>query len=222
MIAAIPQPPAPTSPRDKADRAIFRQTRSLKGTPRWTLAQSDADLTKLLSDFDCALGAPLTAKSAPRLLALLIKAAPDVDAAFNTPKDFYKKMRPFMRDRGAICVPRSKDFDKSFDYPSGHATWSWAIGLILARIAPDRAPQILQRARAIGESRVVCGVHSASAVEAGRTAADTVVSALAGDPAFRKDVVAAREEIVALRASAPKPDAGVCREEATLIAKTPW
>lgn len=221
-LAVIPQPPARNSPRDEADRAIFRQTRPLEGTPRWAMAQSDADLTRLFADFNCAIGVTLTAKDAPRLTALIVKAAPDISAAYNTPKDFYKKLRPFTRDAGDICVPRSDGFAKSYDYPSGHATWSWSVGLILSRIAPDRAAQILGRARAFGESRVVCGVHNASAVEAGRLAADTVISALAGDSAFRSDLAAAQAEVVALRASAPKPDTGVCRAEAALIAQTPW
>jgi acid phosphatase (class A) len=221
-LAALPRPPNPGSPRDQADRAIFRETRTLEGGPRWSLAQSDADLTKLLSDFDCALGVSLTTKDAPRLMALIVKAAPDISSAYNVPKDSYKKRRPFTRDAGHICVPRSSGFAQSYDYPSGHATWAWAVGLILARAAPDRAAEILGRARAFGESRVVCGVHNASAVEAGRVAADTVVSALAADSAFRHDMAAARSEVTALRASGVRPDSNACREEAALTARTPW
>ncbi|MGH7022881.1 MAG: acid phosphatase [Caulobacteraceae bacterium] len=222
VLAVIPQPPAPGSPRDRADRAIFRQTRGLEGTPRWRLAQSDADLFKLLGDFSCAVGVTLTREDVPRLMALIIKAAPDISAAYNTPKDIYRKARPFTRDAGDICVPRSSGFAKSFDYPSGHATWSWAVGLILARAAPDRAGQILGRARAFGESRVVCGVHNASAVAAGRLAADTVVSALEGDEAFRSDLAAARVQLSAVRAAGPRPDLAVCRAEGALGARTPW
>ncbi|HEY1559781.1 MAG TPA: phosphatase PAP2 family protein [Caulobacteraceae bacterium] len=221
-LAAIPQPPTPGSPRDLADRAIFRRTRALEGSPRWALAQSDADLSKLLADFDCALGVSLTTQNTPRLTALIVKAAPDISAAYNVPKDVFHKLRPFTRDAGDICVPRSSGFAKSYDYPSGHATWAWAVGLILARAAPDRAADILGRARAFGESRVVCGVHNASAVEAGRVAADTVVSALAGDAAFRDDLAAARSEITTLRSSGVRPDVNACRTEAALTRRTPW
>jgi acid phosphatase (class A) len=222
VLAVIPQPPTPGSPRDEADRAIFRQTRALEGTDRWKLAQSDADTAGLLADFDCALGVKATPENAPHLTALIAKAMPDISAAVDGPKDFYKKLRPFTRDKGDICTPNSEGFSKSFDYPSGHATRSWALGLILARLAPDRAGPILVRARAYGESRVVCGVHNESAVASGRLAADTVVSALAGDAAFRSDLAAARTEMDALRASADKPDAGVCHAEADLTARTPW
>jgi acid phosphatase (class A) len=222
VLAVIPQPPAPGSPRDEADRAIFRQTRALEGTPRWALATADVDPSKLLDDFSCAVGVTLTKDNSPRLVALLLKVTPDITAAYGVPKDFYKKLRPFTRDTGDICVPRTEGFAKSYDYPSGHATGSWTIGLILSRAAPDRTGQILDRARAFGESRVVCGVHNASAVEAGRLAADTLVSALAADEAFRTDLAAARAELTALRASGPAPDPTACKAEAALTARTPW
>ena len=47
--------------------------------------------------------------------------------------------------------------------------------------------QILVRARAYGESRIVCGVHNLSAVEAGRTNASALVAALHGSPQFRSN-----------------------------------
>ena len=49
---------------------------------------------------------------------------------------------------GLACTARSEALAKSPDYPSGHASWGWAVGLILAELAPDRAVPILQRARA--------------------------------------------------------------------------
>ena len=55
-------------------------------------------------------------------------------------------------------------------------TLGW--GLVLAELAPDRATPILSRARAIGESRVVCGVHYPSDVLAGYLAASLWVSTL--------------------------------------------
>jgi len=222
VLAVIPQPPAPGSPRDEADRAIFKQTRALEGTPRWALATNDVDVTKLLDDFSCAVGITLTKDNSPRLMALLVKASPDITAAYGVPKDFYKRPRPFTRDAGDICVPRTEGFAKSYDYPSGHATGSWFLGLILSRAAPDRTGPILERARAFGESRVVCGVHNASAVDAGRLAADTLVSALSDDAAFRADLASAGAELTALRASGPKPDPSICQSEAALTARTPW
>jgi acid phosphatase (class A) len=223
VLAALPQPPADGTPGDQADLAIFKQTRALKGSARWVLATSDADIRGLVGDFDCAIGAHLSKDTAPKLFALLGHAAPDINAAFNTPKDFYKRPRPFQRQAGEICTPeQTAGLEKSWDYPSGHATWAWAVGLILTRTAPDRASQILARARAFGESRVVCGVHDASAVEAARVAGDTVFAALEGEAAFQADLGGARTEIAALRASGAKPDPVACKAEADLAAARPW
>ena len=64
------------------------------------------------------------------------------------------------------------------------------------RIAPR---ELLERARTFGESRVVCGVHHVTAVEAGRTTAEGVLAALHGVPAFRANLELAREEVSRLR-----------------------
>jgi acid phosphatase (class A) len=223
-VLVVPQSPEPGSPRDEADRAIFKATRTLDGTPRWALAQNDVKLSvaDFLRDFSCAVGVSLTEKNAPALVTLVRKTFPDMVVAYSRPKDLYRRPRPYLRDPGAICTPRSDLLDKSFDYPSGHATFAWTTGLILAEAAPDRAGPVLARARAFGESRAVCGVHSASAVTEARTAGAVLFAALEADSAFRNDLAAARSEMTALRASpaAEKPEA--CEAEAALIAKTPW
>jgi len=223
-VAVIPQAPAPGTARDDADRAIFRATRALQGTPRWNLATSDAQLSipDLLRDFSCAAGAALTVKDAPALAKVIRNSFPDMASAYNPPKDLYKRPRPYLRDPGPICVARSDYLDKSYDYPSGHATIAWATGLILAEAAPDRASAILARARAFGESRAVCGVHSASAVDEARSAASTLVAALDADAAFRTDESAARTELTALRADPSGLDAQACQAEVAITARTPW
>jgi acid phosphatase (class A) len=87
----------------------------------------------------------------------------------------------------------------------------------MAELAPDRSTDILKRARAYGESRLVCGVHNLSAVEAGRLNASIVVAGLHGSPEFRKDMDVARTEIAAARRAGPAPDAAACAAEAKLI-----
>ncbi len=223
-LSILPHAPEVGSPRDRADRAIFKATRALKDTPRWAMATSDAriSIADLLRDFSCATGVSLDEKNSPALALMLRRVVPDMVLAYGIPKDAYKRPRPFLRDAGQICVDRSDDLAKSWDYPSGHATFAWTAGLILAELAPDRAGQILTRARAYGESRAICGVHSASAVTEARTVGSSLVAALHGDPVFRADLDAARTGMAALRTAqaAEKPER--CGVEAALIAKTPW
>jgi len=66
----------------------------------------------------------------------------------------------------------------------------------------DRTGVILTRALAYDESRVVCGVHTASIVDAGRTLASAILAALQGSPQYRNDFATAQNEVESLRKSA--------------------
>jgi acid phosphatase (class A) len=217
-------PPAPVagSPRDEADRAEFKATRRFKDTPRWALAAGDVDESAILKDMACSVGVELTPRNAPRTVALMARMRMDVRLAVNRPKDFYKRPRPYQIDPGPTCVEQTPGLTASPDYPSGHTTWGWTVALVLAELAPDRASDILVRGRAYGESRLVCGVHNLSAVDAGRTNGSIVVAALHGSPAFRTDLDAARAEVVAARKAGPAPDPTACAAEAALTAKPPY
>lgn len=220
--AILPPSPAPGDPRDVADRAIYKATRAYAHDPRWAQAQNDADSAGIVKDLACAIGVELTPQNAPKTLALISRVAPDASRVTNRPKDIYKRPRPYLRDEGPICVDRDPALAASPDYPSGHNTWSWAVGLIFAELVPDRATPILIRARAFGENRLVCGVHSLSAVESGRDNGSILVAALHGVPAFRSDMEAARTEISALRAKGPAPDPAFCAKDAEMDAKSPY
>ncbi|HZU63981.1 MAG TPA: phosphatase PAP2 family protein [Novosphingobium sp.] len=214
--------PRPGDPRYETDRAIFRQTRQLQGTPRWQMATHDADYATpaLLGDFSCALGVRLTVDNAPLLVRLVSRAGADTAHETGLAKNVYQRERPFTIDHGPICQPEAELYDSkrqrmSFDYPSGHTTWGWTWALILSQIAPDRAQAILERGRAYGDSRFICGAHNESAVEAGMQSASATMALVATKPAYQADLAAARAEITALRAHGEKP-AG-CAAEAALV-----
>ena len=217
----LPPAPLPGTARYEADRKMFLGTRKLKDTPRWALALNDDNIGLLRKDLSCALGVELTDQNAPRFAALMRRVGRDASNLTNLPKDQFKRLRPFLVDKGPICIDPDGGIAKSFDYPSGHVTYSWTVGLILAELAPDRATDILIRARAFGESRLICGVHNMSAVESGRTNASIVVASLHGQPEFRSDLEAIRAEIAAARKAGPAPDPAKCATEAVLL-KSPY
>ena len=175
-------PPAPVAGtvRYEADRKMFLGTRKYEGSPRWAMALNDDNGAGLVKDLSCALGVELTRENAPKFMSMIPRISRDSSHSTNIPKDYYKRLRPFLIDKGATCIDQKGGIKDSFDYPSGHNTYSWTVGLILAELAPDRATEILVRARAFGESRLVCGVHNMSAVEAGRTNGSIVVAGLHG------------------------------------------
>lgn len=215
---AVPPPPAADSAIDRQDRATFLATRRLKDSPRWTLAQSDARKARILDDFDCALGFTPTRRTTPRLVALLKRVRHDVRSAVSGPKRQYERKRPYQTQGGAICVRSGAITALTSDYPSGHATWGWTVGLILAKAQPDQAEAVLARAKAYGESRVVCGVHNASSVDAARLNATALVAALETSPGFQADLAAVHAELDKARAAGPAPDEDQCEAEAAVLA----
>ncbi|HEY8521078.1 MAG TPA: phosphatase PAP2 family protein [Gammaproteobacteria bacterium] len=219
----MPPPPAEDAPLGVADLEIYRATRALEGTPRWELAAKDAEAgPALVADFGCALGVDLSGASTPRLSRLLARAVADVSPIIGGAKDHYRRKRPFLVEEGPVCIVPSEEFAASGSYPSGHSAVGWLYALVLAQVAPEHAAAILARGRAYGESRVVCGVHYPSDVDAGRLASSVVFAALAGNAEFQADVAAAREELAALRKAATPPPAARCAIENAAASQRPW
>lgn len=212
-VAVLP-PPA-RGARAVADRAVFRATRRLRGSARWAVARDDVH-SEAFGHFACALNMALTPALAPELARLLDRAA--TSGVVDPVKRFYRTPRPYLGTGAPICQPRTAALAANGDYPSGHAAGGWMEALILAELVPDRATQVLARGRAFGESRMVCGAHSLSAVQAGWLAGAAATAALHGSAAFRADLEAARAAMARVRASAPAPDLGTCRAEARALA----
>jgi len=224
--ASILGPPPPDGSGAKTgDVATYRATRALNGSERWVLAVRDADfgVGPMLAAFSCPLGVRLDPDRAPALYRLLGRVLEDSQRAEGAAKQSYKRPRPFVENGGTICVPPAEWLRSSYSYPSGHSTFSWTTALILDSLAPDRTSEILARARAYGESRVVCGVHYPSDVQAGRLVASAVFAKLAAQPAFQADLAAAKSELARLRAAGPAGlDDGECRVEAAAAANPVW
>lgn len=222
VVQVLPPAPTPGDARARADRADFRRLRKLAGTPRWTMATNDVLLSNadLARDYSCSVGIALTLRNAPLTIATIDRASIDTSRQTVAAKDFYKRQRPPVYDRGPVCQPIA-DLIDSYDYPSGHTTIGWTWATILARLAPDRATAILARGRAFGDSRAVCGAHNASAVEGGFVAAAATMDAVDEVPAFQADLAAARREIDALRAdpATRRPDGAACAAETALVAQ---
>ncbi len=219
----LPAAPKAGSARYEADRKVFRDTRQLEGTPRWTLAQQDVDYATptLLGDFSCAMGVPLDAARLPQLAALVDETSRAADASTGPAKQANQRQRPFLIDPGATCQS-TQQLAHSFDYPSGHATRGWAVGLVLAELAPDRATDLLQRARAFADSRVVCGVHNLSAIQAGTMNGAAVVAVLHASPSFQTSLADARHELDAYRQANAVGTSAQCKAEKALIEATPY
>lgn len=200
-------PPAPKSRIGKADKDRFEATRALAGSARWTLAQRDADLSgvEAWKSYGCAAGVRIGPTTTPTLARMMLRIESDAFPVYEPIKDRYSRKRPAVGNDKPICVPREDWIATNGSYPSGHSLIGWSWGLVLAELVPGRSSQLIARGRDFGESRVICGVHWQSDVEAGRDLGSALVARLHADPGFLTDLAKARDEIAAARGLGP-PD----------------
>jgi acid phosphatase (class A) len=105
-------------------------------------------------------------------------AVDELKAKFNRPRpyDTYKELH--------TCV----DHESNLSYPSGHATTSHLIALILGQIDPKNAKKYLARADEIALDRVIGGVHYPSDIAAGKFLAEKMFADLKENTQFQNDL----------------------------------
>lgn len=206
--AFLPAPPPAGSEREAADIAVYRATRALAGSPRWAQAAADAEVETPeapFKAFECALGVRVKPAEAPTLTYLLGAVLPDVEIVQAKIKSSIRP-RPYVREPAPLCVSGGA-LSRSSSYPSGHSAIGFAWALILAELAPERREAILRRGVGYGESRVVCGFHYPSDVDAGRVMGAALVAGLHSNAAFASDLDKARRELDSVRRANPEPPA---------------
>lgn len=202
LIRILPGPPAAGSAGAQADARRFVETRTLLDSARWRQAQADVS-DDLPARFRDAIGFAIDLDRAPVFARLLARFGVDRSAAVGAAKRHWHVARPFAGNDLPICEARTPALAANGDYPSGHTANGMAFALLLAELLPDRATDVLARGRDYGDSRRICGSHSASAVEGGLLAASAIAAAAHGSATFREDMLDARAELDALRPSLP-------------------
>ena len=218
-LALLPPPPAPGSAAQAADQDAYKSTRALLAGPRGALATKDANLKvpAAASTFECSLGIAISQEGTPNLNMLLRRTL--LDAALSTykAKDHYNRTRPFVVNNEHTCTPGDEAFlSKDGSYPSGHTAIGWAWALVLTQAAPQNMDAVLQRGYAFGQSRVICGAHWQSDVNAGRVMGGAAVARLQTDETFKAQLALARDEIAQAQAKGSKPTVDCAAEAAAL------
>ena len=218
-LALLGAPPKPDSAALARDEEARRAALALRGTAREKLAATDAELAfpGPANTFSCAMGTQISEKTTPHLYTLMQRTLTDAGGSTYAGKNAYNRTRPFVVHDESTC---RKDMEPLLrtdgSWPSGHSAAGWAWGLILAQVNPARATELMTRGLAYGQSRVICNAHWQSDVDAGRIMGAATVASLQSNPAFLKDLAAAKEEIQAAQKTGNKPTENCAAEGVAL------
>ncbi len=219
-LALVPPPPAEKSARLADDVEAYRALTALRNGPRGAQAAKDAVLKfpAAADHFACALGVQISEQNTPHLNMLLRRTLADAGGATYKAKDKYQRARPFMVFNEPTCTPGEEaHLRKDGSYPSGHSALGWAWALVLTQAAPDRADALLQRGRAFGQSRGVCGVHWKSDIVNGRLVGSAAVARLQSNEVFQAQLAEAKKEVAKARAAGWVPPGPTCAAEAAAL-----
>lgn len=187
-VALLPPPPAIDSAEQVADLASARVVFKARTAAEETRSMKSATLS--LFNFAPAIAPEFQPGKLPKMEALFERLKTNVREVIDIPKDHWQRKRPYQLD-GELSLGNP---EKSFSYPSGHATYGVVQSLILAELFPDKREAILQIGRHIGWDRVLIGKHFPTDVYAGRVLGQAIVRELKTSADFRRDLAEAKAE----------------------------
>ncbi|MCD7900462.1 MAG: phosphatase PAP2 family protein [Bacteroides sp.] len=207
----LPPPPKENSTLFLNDKAQYEWGLLQRDTPRGEQAVQDArvDGNGVPLAFSEAFGIEITKEATPEIHKLVLTMREDAgDLATRHAKKHYLRVRPFILFNQMTCNPeQQEELSTNGSYPSGHTAIGWATALVLAEINVDRQNEILKRGYEMGQSRVICGYHFQSDVDAARLVASAVVARLHANDAFTSQLQKAKKEFAKLqKAGKVKPN----------------
>ena len=139
-----------------------------------------------------ALGTSFDAKAFPLLSALMKDVTKQTKVVSNAAKANWVRKRPYLLDdRVKPCV----DLEKSFSYPSGHATRGIVWATLLGEIFPEHREALMTLGRQFGTDRSLAGVHYPSDVVAAQKLGAEIAKRMLADPEFHARLDKAKEEV---------------------------
>ena len=167
--------------KSRRDQAVWDDRHESSDLWEPTLGSSGFDLARL-----------------PATAAMLEAVRQEREAAADVVKVYFNRRRPWtFDDTIQVCEAAGKNGSKVRAYPSGHGALSYAQGVILAHLIPDKGQIILARAEDFAESRMICGVHSRSDIRASAILGTTIGMLLLHNAAFAPLLDASRAELAA-------------------------
>jgi acid phosphatase (class A) len=188
----LPPPPAAGSAEQRAELDTMLRIQMQRTPAEVEKARADAAVS--VFRFADALANPpeFDARSLPLTAALFRDVENEESGVMEPAKAGFARPRPFTAEPRLSPV---LERPRSGSYPSGHSTFGYASGLVLADMVPERRAEILARASEYAHNRVVAGVHYPSDVQAGQLAGTALAAMLFACPHFRAEERAATAEL---------------------------
>lgn len=201
-LELLPAPPQPGSILWMNDEAQYQWGKLQRNTPRGDQAAADARVggDGVPNAFSEAFGIKISKETTPEIYKLVLGMREDAgDLATRAAKNHYMRVRPFAFYHETTCNPeQQQELSTNGSYPSGHTAIGWATALILSEINVDRQNEILKRGYEMGQSRVICGYHFQSDVDAARLVSSAVVARLHANKNFMAQLEKAKAEFARL------------------------
>lgn len=187
-LLASPPPPDSRQTAVELEELLAVQTARTKDE----VAHATADQEETLFRFLSGMGIEVDKDKLPLSAELFRRVGDTEHVVTYAAKHAFGRTRPFMVDERIEPVVRRS---KSASYPSSHAAYGTVVGLVVARMLPEKRGQIGARIYDYARSRAIGGVHYRSDLIAGHIAGTLIADALFKTPEFLRDFEPAKAEL---------------------------
>ena len=128
---------------------------------------------------------------------IIAKVILDANNSAKKAKQKFHRVRPYYFYSKPSCTGDDSQSEKrELSYPSGHAVRGMTVARVLAKILPNEyRQQLFARGIVYGDSRVICGAHWQSDVDASRVLSGFVITKLQKNGTYKHDIAHAKSKI---------------------------
>lgn len=193
----LPEPPAELSCQMSCDIVSYNEGKLYRSRAEGEQAVADVDYSadRFCEIFSKVLGQELSASKTPAIYELVQRVHPSGNAATQKAKGAYGRQRPYVYMDEPTSYPADEaDLRDTGSYPSGHASGSWLMGLVLCEVTRTQQDALMARAFEFGQGRVITGYHWQSDVNYGRVVGSAVYVTLHNNQDFLDQMKKAIQE----------------------------
>lgn len=201
-LTYLPVPPDSQCIRFAYDMMAYNDGKSIRyNDQRGQTAIDDVeyDAQHFCEIYSQILGVNISASTTPEIYELINRVHPSGNAATQEAKAYYMRKRPYVQLNEGTSYPDDEaSLYDTGSYPSGHASGSWLMALVISEITRTSQDALLKRAYQFGQGRVITGYHWQTDVEAGRLVGSVVYARLHSSREFLEQVDKAVKEFKGL------------------------